>query len=265
MKMISAAALASAFLFLLPAGPAQAQLRTWVSGVGSDANPCSRTAPCKTFAGAISKTAAQGEISVLDPGGYGAVTITKSISLVVDGTEGSILASLASGIIVNAAATDNVVISGLLIEGAGNGLRGIRILSAKSVHIRDCVIRNFKGSPGVAIEIAPTAADVNVFVSNCTIENNQNGIVATPTGAGVNANVFLDRVRIAKLAVGAGLGVAVTANANAVVRLNRSAITDATRAFLTTGNGSIVSFKNNAIAGNAVVAGDTPTSTANLK
>jgi hypothetical protein len=61
---------------------AQAQAtRTWVSGVGDDANPCSRTAPCKTFAGAISKTAPCGEISVLDPGGFGAVTITKSITI----------------------------------------------------------------------------------------------------------------------------------------------------------------------------------------
>src|SRR5216684_8686022 len=55
--------------------------RTWVSGVGDDANPCSRTAPCKTFAGAISKTAKGGEIDALDPGGFGAVTITKSITI----------------------------------------------------------------------------------------------------------------------------------------------------------------------------------------
>ena len=62
--------------------------RTWVSGVGDDANPCSRTAPCKTFAGAISKTAAGGEINVLDPGGFGAVTITKSITISSRGLRG---------------------------------------------------------------------------------------------------------------------------------------------------------------------------------
>src|SRR5258708_19348567 len=55
--------------------------RTWVSGVGDDANPCSRTAPCKTFAGAISKTAAGGEINCLDPGGFGALTITKAMTV----------------------------------------------------------------------------------------------------------------------------------------------------------------------------------------
>src|SRR4029077_12099460 len=87
--------------------------RTWVSGVGDDANPCSRTAPCKTWAGAISKTAACGEIDALDPGGFGAVTITKSITLDGTGTFASILASLTTGIIINAAGTDVVTIRGL--------------------------------------------------------------------------------------------------------------------------------------------------------
>src|SRR5690242_21687894 len=82
--------------------------RTWVSGVGDDANPCGRTAPCKTFAGAISKTAAAGEISVLDPGGFGAVTITKAITINGDGTLAGILAAGVNGIIVNAGANDVV-------------------------------------------------------------------------------------------------------------------------------------------------------------
>src|ERR1041385_2047568 len=101
---------------------AQAQAtRTWVSGVGDDANPCSRTAPCKTFAGAITKTAAGGEISVLDAGGYGAVTITKSISIVSAGEEGSILGAGTNGVIINAGPNDAVTLSGLFIEGAGAG------------------------------------------------------------------------------------------------------------------------------------------------
>src|SRR5437763_15130847 len=87
--------------------------RTWVSGVGDDANPCSRTAPCKTWAGAISKTAACGEIDALDPGGFGAVTITKSITLDGTGTFASILASLVNGIVINAASTDVITIRGL--------------------------------------------------------------------------------------------------------------------------------------------------------
>src|SRR6266480_118385 len=88
---------------------AQAQAtRTWVSGVGDDANPCSRTAPCKTFAGAISKTADCGEIDALDPGGFGAVTITKSITLDGTGTLASILGSGTNALNINVASTDVV-------------------------------------------------------------------------------------------------------------------------------------------------------------
>src|SRR6185295_17001493 len=83
--------------------------RTWVSGVGDDANPCSRTAPCKTFAGAISKTAPGGEINVLDPGGFGAVTITKSITISSEGFEAGVLVSGTNGIIINALSTDTIV------------------------------------------------------------------------------------------------------------------------------------------------------------
>src|SRR6188508_3070912 len=120
-----------------PLAHAQAT-RTWVSGVGDDANPCSRTAPCKTFAGAISKTAACGEIDALDPGGFGAVTITKSITLDGTGTFASILASLVNGIIINAAATDVITIRGLSINGFCNGISGINILQAKTVNVEDC-------------------------------------------------------------------------------------------------------------------------------
>src|SRR5688572_14261639 len=122
--------------------------RTWVSGVGDDANPCSRTAPCKTFAGAISKTAEGGEINALDPGGYGAVTITKSIT--IDGGSGqiaSIMASGSNGIIVSAGVNDNVVIRNLTINGANRttlgGSNGIRFLSGQSLRIENCNINGF--------------------------------------------------------------------------------------------------------------------------
>ncbi len=123
-----------AVLVALMATPAMAQAtRTWISGVGDDANPCSRTAPCKTFAGAISKTAANGEINVLDPGGFGGVTITKSITLRSDGALAGMLVAGTSGIIINAAATDRIVLDGLDIEGlgtTGNSTNGINILGA---------------------------------------------------------------------------------------------------------------------------------------
>src|SRR5512132_3151102 len=90
-----------AFVFAF-ASMAQAQAtRTWVSGVGDDVNPCSRTAPCKTFAGAISKTASNGIIDALDPGGFGAVTVTKPITLEGNGTLASILHGSVSGVVVN--------------------------------------------------------------------------------------------------------------------------------------------------------------------
>src|SRR5882724_207881 len=121
-----------AFVICLHAAPVQAQAsRTWVSGVGDDANPCSRTAPCKTFAGAISKTAAGGEINVLDPGGFGAVTITKSITISSEGFEAGVLVNGGNGIVVNAGATDRVVLKGLDIEGLGLGLNGVTILAGK--------------------------------------------------------------------------------------------------------------------------------------
>ncbi len=126
---------------------AQAQAtRTWVSGVGDDANPCSRTAPCKTFAGAISKTAAGGEIDALDPGGFGTLTITKAIT--IDGGGGQVASVLASGTIgfnVNAGATDSVTLRNLRINGAGTtlGTKGINVINVGTLHVQDVVIENF--------------------------------------------------------------------------------------------------------------------------
>src|ERR1700682_4953716 len=114
MKSSVLSALIGAIALALLAVPANAQAtRTWVSGVGDDANPCSRTAPCKTFAGAISKTQAGGEINVLDPGGFGGVTITKSITISSEGFEAGVLVSGTNAIIVNAGANDVIILRGL--------------------------------------------------------------------------------------------------------------------------------------------------------
>ena len=155
--------------------------RTWVSGVGDDANPCSRTAPCKTYAGAISKTAAGGIISTLDPGGFGAVTITKSITIEGTGTLGHILNSLVNGVIINAATTDVVVLRDLSLHGAGNGLNGVRILGAAEVYLQNVNIQN---NAGDGIDIAPNVGTLTkVFVENSRIVNNTGkGIEVIPTG-----------------------------------------------------------------------------------
>lgn len=163
--------------------------RTWVSGVGDDANPCSRTAPCKTFAGAISKTAAQGEINVLDPGGFGGVTITKSITIASE-TEAGVLVSGTNAIVINTASdTDVVVLRGLDFNGLGTGLNGISILRARAVIVEDCQIYGFRATSlgnGHGIKDARTQGAPNIpmlFVKNCDIRDNTIGIGGTGASA----------------------------------------------------------------------------------
>src|SRR5688572_6548602 len=133
---------------LCSAALAQAQAtRTWVSGLGNDANPCSRTAPCKTFAGAISKTAAGGEINALDPGGFGGVTITKSITIDGSATHAGVLVAGTGvdGIIVNAPTTAVVILRNLALHGAGTAEHAIRYLAAGSLSVEDVTIQGFTG------------------------------------------------------------------------------------------------------------------------
>ena len=184
------------------AAPASAQAtRTWVSGVGDDANPCSRTAPCKTFAGAISKTAAGGEINCLDPGAYGAVTITKAISIICQYTEAGVLATLgSSGIIINAGANDHIYLSGLDLNGAGSGLNGVRFVNGASLTIENSVIRNFAASNGRGVSFQPSGA-ARLNISNTTINNNGTGATGSgihiqPTGTLGTARVMLAHVRV---------------------------------------------------------------------
>ena len=203
MKKIHTAALL-ALAAGLAAAPiaAQAQAtRTWVSGVGDDVNPCSRTAPCKTFAGAISKTAAGGEINVLDPGPYGTVTITKSITILSDGNVAGVLATGTNGIVINAAATDVVVLKGLDIEGATTGLNGVRFLNGGALHIYNCIIRDFKGGApnGWGVTFNPATAS-ELYISDTILSNNGlpgvgGGVRIAPTGTG-NANVTINNSNI---------------------------------------------------------------------
>jgi len=172
--------------------------RTWISGVGDDVNPCSRTAPCKTFAGAISKTAAGGEIDALDPGGFGGVTITKGMTL--DGGQGSgfasILASGTNGIIINAGATDVVTIRNVSINGAGTGICGIRILAARAVFIENCEIFGFRstgtGAAGRGISDERTAGG-ELIVTGTTIRNNlQSAVTLIPASGSNRINGSID-------------------------------------------------------------------------
>ena len=188
-----------AFVMACLATPASAQAtRTWVSGVGDDANPCSRTAPCKTFAGAISKTAAGGEINCIDPGGFGGVTITKAMTIACEDVEAGVLNASVNGVIINAAATDIIVLRGLDIDSAtaGPGVNGIRFLAGAALHVEDCVIRdNTVAAPnGNGILFAPSGAS-ELYVSNSFITGNNDGIHIQPTGGGV-AKVIVENSTI---------------------------------------------------------------------
>jgi hypothetical protein len=158
--------------------------RGWVSGTGDDANSCSSTAPCKTFAGALTKTAAGGVITCLDPGGYGTVVIRKSIAIKCSDTEAGIGAAGTNAVTVNAGVTDKVTLKGLDLNGTGvgprTGLVGVRVLSAASVHITDSEIYRFK--TGVQANLSGGNRDVSgrVVVANSHIHDNDIGIYNSP-------------------------------------------------------------------------------------
>jgi parallel beta helix pectate lyase-like protein len=264
---------ASAFSLALTASPASAQAtRTWVSGVGDDVNPCSRTAPCKTFAGAISKTAPGGEINCLDPGGFGGVTITKSLSIVCQYTEGGVLSAGAgvNGIVVNAA-NIHVFLQGLDLHGAGSAQNGIRFIAGTSLTVQDSTIRAYNASNGQGVNFAPSAASTLVM-KNVTVSNNGTGatgggILVQPTGVGTAA-VSLQNVTASNNAGGGvvinGASIAMitdsnvsyntnfgirTASGSPTVRVGNTTITG-NGTGVSNGAGTIESYGNNRLIGN---------------
>jgi hypothetical protein len=200
-SLLAALAFAAMAFYAMPAA-AQAT-RTWVSGVGDDANPCSRTAPCKTFAGAISKTAAGGIINCLDPGGFGTVTITKSMTIDCTGINAGLLASGGiPGITINAAASDKVTLRNLDIESTAltPGNFGVNVLSAATVLVDHCRIWGFKSSGGAGIRVSPPTNAVELHVKDTIIYDNGSlntggGILLTPA-SGVAVKGSLSRVEL---------------------------------------------------------------------
>ena len=248
---VAATVAVAAVFALVPASASAQATRTWVSGVGDDVNPCSRTAPCKTFAGAISKTADSGEISVLDPGGFGAVTITKGITIDGGGITGSVLASSVNGVIVNTTIGDrDVVLRNLSINGAGpgsttcgTGLNGVRILRARNVTLEDVTINEFTQS-GVAVENAAGLLAPNVLLNRVDIRNTcQNGVNVAPA-VGTTANVLLRDTTISQT----GNGVRAGDGANA--GMTRSTIFDAALGLAPIAGGKIDDLGDNVLRGN---------------
>jgi len=261
--------------------------RTWISGVGDDANPCSRTAPCKTFAGAISKTVAHGEINVMDPGGFGGVTITKSITFDGQGTMASILVTGSPCITINAGDTDVVTLRNLSINGLQDhttpATYGIRILRAGVVRIENCVIFggttngiNFQStSPNAALYVQKchiygfdgagifihSLADAKVVVTDSEIEQCAIGIQAHAGSNTMIRTSLITQNNGAGVDVGAGAsvtleGAQVSQNGTGIasagdVTLSDSTVTGQTGAGLSTSaGGSILTYHNNKIFGN---------------
>jgi len=212
MRRIALLALAvGLFAPFLASAPAHAQAtRTWVSGVGDDANPCSRTAPCKTFAGAISKTSAAGEINCLDPGGFGGITITKSITLNCSATLGSILVSGTPGVTINALTTDRVILRGLQIQGINSGTIGVRIVAAAVVSIEDCVITQF-AQQGISDQRG-SVGNNKLFIRNSIISHN------TSTGIGIGAGTVSNTEIENTSSINNLFGVAATTGNNVTIK-----------------------------------------------
>jgi len=278
----------------LPASAFGQATRTWVSGVGDDANPCSRTAPCKTFAGAISKTATKGEINVLDPGGFGGVTITKAITLDGEATEAGVLVSGTNAIVINAPATDTVNLKGLDVNGIGTGLNGIRVIAGKRVKVQNSKIYGFVRN---GIDFESSTNNARLVVQNTRIHDNLgNGVLVAPPGSnqgfavlrhvasedngcGVAASRF---VPDPAFNFGVNCGVSNAGTATAVVNLFHSAFNDNGAGVFSRGStafnrlsdnevvdngtgllavdaGSILSWKNNFVDGNGTNGAPTGT------
>jgi hypothetical protein len=262
---------AISFCALTTAAQAQAT-RTWISGVGDDVNPCSRTAPCKTFPGAISKTANCGEIDALDPGGFGAVTITKSITL--DGGGGqnaSILANGTPGITINNSDTTcrSVIVRNLRIVGNGStlGTIGVNIVSgvAGAVSFENDSINNFSATcinvnasqpqlvsvtgsvlefcaGGGLVSSSPSATDrVNIF--NTVITGNSVGVTAH-----ANTDLFMQGDEISNNTTG---GVLADTNSTAKIDIDRSSVVNNLGYGIHAASGSFIGLSNTVVTYNS--------------
>ncbi len=278
LSVIAAAIVAVASLASM-SDPASAQaVRTWVSGVGDDANPCSRTAPCKTFLGAIDKTAAGGEMNCLDPGSYGALVITKSLMIFCEGGAAGVTATGIHGITVSAQSGDVVVLRGLEFQGLGSGLSGVRFLSGGTLHIDNCRIANFSGAGASGVLFTPSN-DAKLLVTNSIIWNNApasngGGITIAPA-AGIKATAVIENSTVSNNLNGirasdAASGSVVLSVVNSVVSHNRNngisatavssvtTLVDGTisafnggRGIRSYGTGSVVRLSNSNVTGNA--------------
>lgn len=269
---LSTTILGGTLLAILHAAPAHAQAtRTWVTGSGgSDANPCSRTAPCQTFAGAFSKTAVNGIINCIDSGAYGTVTISKSITIDCHEQTAGVLASSTTGVTINLTTSvaldplQTVRLRNLNIDGSGScgagcgtrtGIRGINILSAKEVHLEDMFIQNFVNE---GVRDARTTTSGKLYIRNSVVRDNAGtGVTVASTGV-PQVNAEIENSYISKNAN----GVAVAANNNLVV--SRSVMTGNTTAGAQADPSGVLAIDSSTISSNVTGVQATAGSTVRL-
>jgi hypothetical protein len=220
--------------------PASAQnTRTWVSHGGDDANPCSVTSPCKTFAGALSKTNAGGEINVMDASAPGAFSISKSITIRADHVEAGVLVGVGTNAIAitGTGANDKVVLEGLDIEGLGKGTNGITITGSGTVDIVRCTIRNFTQN---GINVAGTAG-ARAVVYNSVIVNNNGGLSIEGASGAANSALVQDSVLDNNVKFATQ-----TAGGNTLV-LTDSSLTGSPSSIIAASGASVISYGNNVL------------------
>ncbi len=216
---------------------AAAAPQVYVSAKGSDANPCDRVSPCATFAGAINQLDAGGEVTVLDSGSYGAVTITKSMQIVAPaGVQATILKSAADngGVLINAAATDAVVLRGLTIKG---GLYNVEYVSGGALHIEDCVIAD--GTSRGVRAIAPG----KLYIKNTVVRNNYLGIEIFTSSGAIQATIEQTTVKN-------NVGIGVYISTNARVAVTDSVSTGNSDGFYTVSSGKLTATRTTAANNN---------------
>jgi len=242
-----ALALLSAIIPALCSMPANAGAnRTWVSGTGTDTNPCTIAQPCASFQGALAKTNSGGEINCLNPGDFSnggvGVTITQSVSIVCDGaSNGGVLISGAdTAVTINAPGTV-VYLSGLNLNGlAATGTGGVTVNSGSTVYIVHCTIHAFSANG-----ISPQSNEnLRVVIKDSIIVNNFNGVSLTSGIVASNGAVLVNTVIDGNTNIAAG-----ASGTNAAIAVERSTLSGSPTGIYLEGSTGVLIGPSNTIAG----------------
>jgi len=264
-----------------------AQMRTYVSGKGSDSNPCSVAQPCQTLKAALTLTMQGGEIFVLDSANYGPVTIGQAVSITAAGAGAGILIPSGNAVVINAGPNEVVNLRGLVLDGGQTGTTGIQFNSGAKLTVQNAIIRNFTGN---GINFAPTGA-AKLFVTDTTVNGNAaNGILIAPASSseviGTMARISATGNGVAVLASGSNVNLTMTdtvagnntygvgaitsstvmvrnstfnnntigiaADQSALVRVGQSTLTANGTGFSVQNGAQLASYGDNNLSGNAV-------------